>query len=91
MYYSYVLYSLKSNRLYTGFTDDLKRRLQEHNKGEGGAYTKKNKPFVLIHYEAFLSKKDAQRQEKFYKSGYGREVLDDKISSSLDEIKNMRV
>lgn len=90
MYYSYVLYSLKTNRLYTGSTEDLKRRYKEHNNGEGGVYTKKNRPFILIHYEVFLSKKDAQRQEKFYKSGYGREVLDDKISCSLDEIRNKR-
>jgi len=90
MYYSYVLYSLKTNRLYTGFTEDLKRRYKEHNNGEGGSYTKKNRLFILVHYEAFISKKDTQKQEKFYKSGYGREVLNDKIAGSLDEIKTKR-
>lgn len=84
-YYVYVLLSLKNKRLYTGSTSDLKKRLDEHNKGLGGEYTKKNKPFVLIYYEAFLSKKDAVKQEKFYKSGYGREILKDKIKDSLNK------
>lgn len=83
MFYVYVLYSLKSKRLYKGITSDLDQRFREHNNGIGGSYTKKNRPFKLIFYEAFLSKKDALKQEKFYKSGYGREVLKDKISNSL--------
>lgn len=83
MYYVYVLYSLKSKRLYIGSTDNLKRRFSEHNKGIGGKFTRDNRPFKLLFYEAFLSKKDAVKQEKFYKSGYGREVLKDKIENSL--------
>ena len=83
MFYTYVLFSLKSKRLYTGSTDNLRRRIREHNSGSGGSYSSKNKPFVLIFYEAFLSKSDAFKQEKFYKSGYGREVLKEKIKDSL--------
>lgn len=83
MYYAYVLLSKKNFCLYTGSTSDLKRRLSEHNSKQGGAYSKKNAPFILIYYEAFLAKKDALKQELFYKSGYGREVLRDKISESL--------
>ena len=82
-----VLFSLKSKRLYVGYTDNLKRRLKEHNTGNGGAYSKKNAPFVLIFYEAFLSKKDASKQEMFYKSGYGREVLNSKIDASLASVR----
>ncbi len=91
MYYTYVLFSLKNKHLYTGSTENLKQRIDEHNSGHGGTYSKKNKPFTLVHYEAFLSKKDAQKQEKFYKSGYGREVLQAKIVNSLSEInRNLR-
>lgn len=79
MYYVYVLYSQKSKRLYIGFTKDLKSRVQEHNSGIGGSYTKNNRPFTLVFYEAFLLKRDAMKQELFYKSGYGSEVLHDKI------------
>ena len=53
----------------------------EHNKKRGGEYSKKNAPFILIFYEAYLSKKDAENAERFYKSGYGREVLKGKFSS----------
>ena len=83
MYYTYVLMSLKNKRLYVGSTDDLKRRVVEHNSGIGGKYTRDNRPFKLIFYEAFLSKEDATRQEMFYKSGYGKEVLKEKIKASM--------
>ena len=86
MYYTYVLYSLVNKRLYTGYTEDLKQRIKDHNSGHGGTYSAKNKPFMLIYYEAFLSKKDAQGQEKFYKSGYGRGVLQNKIVNSLCDV-----
>jgi putative endonuclease len=84
MYYVYVLYSKKSDRLYTGYTIDLKQRVAEHNSGEGGAYTSKNRPFILVYYEAFLRKEDATKEEKFYKSGYGREVLNEKMKKSKE-------
>ena len=86
MYFVYVLISLKNKRLYKGFTEDLKQRLDEHNKGIGGRFTKNNRPYKLMFYEAFLSKKDAEKQEKFYKSGYGREVLKEKIKESLEMV-----
>jgi len=75
--------SLKNERLYVGYTDDLKRRVVEHNSGIGGKYTRDNRPFKLVFYEAFLSKEDAMRQEMFYKSGYGKEVLKEKVKNSL--------
>lgn len=86
MYYTYVLYSLKSRRLYVGFTSDLKQRVKDHNEGSGGLFTKNNRPFKLVFYEAFLAKQDAMKQEKFYKSGYGKEVLKEKIAVSLEEV-----
>ena len=87
MFYTYVLMSLKNKRLYVGSTSDLRRRVKEHNEGKGGEYTKRHKPFKVVFYEAFLSIKDAQKQEKFYKSGYGREVLKDKIRESINEVE----
>ena len=84
MYYTYALYSLKSKKLYIGSTGDLKQRIEDHNNGRGGRYTSINRPFKLVFYEAFLAKSDAEKQEKFYKTGYGRGVLKDKIKSSLD-------
>lgn len=79
MYYTYVLKSKKNNRLYIGSTDNLKRRIREHNSGLGGKYTKNNGPFDLIFYEAYKMYNLARKSEKFYKTGYGREVLKDKL------------
>ncbi|RJQ29971.1 GIY-YIG nuclease family protein [Candidatus Parcubacteria bacterium] len=87
MWYTYVLFSLKSKRKYIGMTDDLRQRLSEHNSGIGGRFTKNNRPFKLIFYEAFLAKKDAVKQEEFYKTGYGREVLAQKIKNSLESLQ----
>lgn len=78
MYYAYVLKSIKNGRLYTGKTNDLRRRFKEHNDKRGGS---KNAPFELIFYEAYLNKKDSAAAEKFFKSGYGREVLKDKLKN----------
>ena len=74
--------------MYNGYTNDLRRRLWEHNTKKGGSYTSKNAPFELIHYEAFLTKKEAVKQEKFYKTGYGKEVLKNKIEDTLKNFIN---
>lgn len=78
----YVLKSQKDNELYIGFTSDLKKRFELYSKGLVPA-TKTRKPLVLIFYEAFSSRKDALKDESFFKTGYGREVLKDKISDSI--------
>ena len=83
MYYTYILLSQKTKTFYIGQTDNLKRRFKEHNAGIGGEYSKRHKPFILLFYEAFLSKEDSLKQERFYKSGYGREVLKEKVKGSL--------
>ncbi|MBI4089709.1 MAG: GIY-YIG nuclease family protein [Candidatus Levybacteria bacterium] len=70
MYYVHVLQSLKNKSLYIGYTFDLKKRFSEHNKGESLA-TKPFRPYKIIFYEAFLSKMDAKRREKYLKSGWG--------------------
>ena len=83
MFYTYILKSQKNGRLYVGSTDNLKRRFEEHNKGIGGTYTSNNRPFDLIYYEGYISYKDAKESERFYKTGYGREVLKGKLEDFL--------
>ena len=85
MWYVYVIKSLKNERLYVGSTNDIKRRPKEHNDGVGGKYTKDNRPFKWVFYEAFLNKKDAMKDELFFKTGYGREVLKTKLKNYLQE------
>ncbi len=81
MFYVYILKSRKNERLYTGSTNILRRRFDEHNNKKGGYYTSKNAPFDLIYYEAYSHKKDAIEQELFYKTGYGREILHGKLKN----------
>ena len=83
MHYVYCLRGIKRRKLYIGCTEDLKRRLHEHNTGRGGIYTSKNGPYELMYYEAYSSKIDAFKQEKFYKTGYGKEVLKGKLEETL--------
>lgn len=62
MFYVYIIKSEKTNELYLGSTNDLKRRFLEHNSGK--SFSTKNKmPWRLIYYEAFLSEKDARERE----------------------------
>ena len=62
MFYTYVIKSMKNGQLYLGSTDDLRRRLAEHNSGFS-AYTKKYMPYTLIYYEAYRDEKDARKRE----------------------------
>lgn len=62
MFFVYILKSLKDNNLYIGYTNNLKRRLKEHNSG-GVQSTNLRKPLKLIYYEAYLSEKDAKHRE----------------------------
>ena len=82
-FYVYTLLSLKDFNLYTGFTTDLKRRLQEHAKGLVIS-TKFRTPFKLIHYEYFANKEDAKARERFLKSGFGRSQLKQALKRTLN-------
>ncbi|MDP1709676.1 MAG: GIY-YIG nuclease family protein [Candidatus Komeilibacteria bacterium] len=74
MYYVYVNRCLRDGRLYVGRTDDLKRRYKEHQEGKVWT-TKRMLPIKLIFYEAFYSKKDTIRREKYLKTSKGKSSL----------------
>jgi len=74
MYYVYVLRSTLKTYFYTGYTDNLKKRLSEHNNGKVKS-TLPYKPFELIYYEACLDEKDAYSREKYLKSRLGKSYL----------------
>jgi len=74
MFYAYVLKSLKNGRHYTGSTNNLERRIGEHNSGQT-KYTSQAGPFELIYKESYNTKLEAGRREKFLKTGKGREFL----------------
>ncbi len=58
MYYTYVLRSKKDGKLYTGFTSDLKLRLEKHQKGQVES-TKDRRRLELIYYKACIDRDDA--------------------------------
>ena len=62
MFYVYILKSLKDGELYCGSTNDLRRRLKEHNEKKSFA-TRLRVPFKLMYYEAYASEKDARKRE----------------------------
>ncbi len=84
MWYTYVLYSPGAGKSYVEFTNDLERRLFEHNVSGKKGFTLRFRPWVLIHREAFELKAEALKQEKFYKTGAGR----DKIKIFIDNYLN---
>jgi len=85
MYYTYVLLSESDNNFYTGFTKDLKSRLEKHNNGLV-ASTLYRRPLRLIYYEACLNENDAIVREKYFKSGFGRRFLNSRLENYLKEI-----
>ena len=85
MYYVYVLISEKDGKFYTGSTDDLKRRINQHNSGYAKS-TMNRRPLKLIYYEACLEESDARRREKYLKSGMGKKYLRGRIRDYLNNL-----
>ena len=74
MYFVYILKSLKNGSYYKGFTNNISRRISEHNSGKTSS-NKKLAPFKLIHVEICQTREEARKLEKFFKTGYGREII----------------
>ncbi|MBI5466142.1 MAG: GIY-YIG nuclease family protein [Candidatus Kerfeldbacteria bacterium] len=73
-FYTYVLESTKDGDKYIGYTRDLRRRFEEHQKGESFAsYTRR--PFELIYYEACRDSEDAKQRERYLKTTAGRRFM----------------
>ena len=75
MWYVYVLYSVGSGKSYVGFSNDVERRLFEHNVSESRGFTLRYRPWTLIMIESYATKQEAMTREKFLKSGRGREEI----------------
>lgn len=80
MYLVYALKSEKDSNLYIGITNNLEKRLKQHNDGNNFS-TKYRKPFKLVYYEVKENRQDARKREKFLKSGCGREFIKQLINS----------
>ena len=84
MFYVYVLKSEKDYELYIGSTNDLRRRLREHQTGRSFS-TSFRRPFALVYYEAYRNEQDARtREQKLKLRGQARRHLLDRISLSVE-------
>ncbi len=62
VYYTYMV-KCSDGSLYTGYTNDLDRRVSAHNSGNGAKYTKSRRPVELVYYEEFDTKEEAMSRE----------------------------
>ena len=76
MYYTYILKSEVDDKYYYGSSNNIDRRLTEHNSGKVTA-TKNRKPFVLHYFESYKTRKEAIRRELFFKKRSGYKYLKD--------------
>ncbi len=74
LYYVYVIES-KEGFIYKGLTDNLERRLVEHNNKALSFWTKRGTDWKLIYNEEFDNKTEALKREKWLKTGVGRDYL----------------
>jgi putative endonuclease len=81
-YYIYVLRSEKDGNFYTGYTNNLKLRFEQHQKGLVES-TKNRQPLKLIYSEACLNQQDATHREKYLKSYHGKMFIRNRLKSYL--------
>ena len=60
--YTYIL-RCADGSLYTGWTNDLDKRIAAHNAGTGGKYTRSHRPVSLVYYESYPTKEEAMKRE----------------------------
>ena len=77
MVFVYVLKSEIDDRLYVGLTQNVEKRLKEHNRGKTRS-TKGYRPWQLIYVEEYPDRPTARKREKYLKSGYGKQWLKNK-------------
>jgi putative endonuclease len=61
--------------MYVGRTSNLNGRLSAHNHASNKGYTKRYQPWVIIYWEEFDSINEANKREKYFKTGVGRDFL----------------
>jgi len=82
MHYTYVLLSEKDGAFYTGYTSDLRKRVQRH-VGHQVRSTAYRTPLALVYYEACLDPNDALRRERFLKTGKGKRYIKGRLKRHL--------
>jgi putative endonuclease len=81
MFFVYILQCVDKN-FYTGYTSNLKQRLEEHRNGSVTS-TKNRLPVTLIYYEASVNQKDALHREKYLKTSWGKRYIKTRLKNYL--------
>ena len=81
-YYVYILISEVDQKFYTGYTTDLKKRIENHNSGNVLS-TKSRLPMKLLYWEGCLNQQDATKREKYLKSGNGKIYFKNRLKNFL--------
>ena len=85
MFYVYILFSLKDGKFYIGYSNNLKRRIEEHKLGKVKS-TRNRLPVKLLWYEAYFTKKETLLREKYLKSSDGKKDIRRRLKYSLEKI-----
>lgn len=85
MYYVYILQSEKDGKNYSGFTEDLALRFEEHSSGRVES-TKNRRPLKIIYFEGCISREDALKREKYLKTFYGRMFLQNRLKYYFNKV-----
>lgn len=83
MFSVYILYSEKFEKTYVDYSSNLEIRLKWHNELSEKSWTKKYRPWKIIYREEFNSKSEALLREKYYKTGVGREQIQEILRDYL--------
>jgi putative endonuclease len=78
VFFVYILYSQRIARFYVGYTNDINRRIAEHNRIKG-KYTDRGIPWQLAYTECFSSKEEAAKREAFIKAQKSKAYIENLI------------
>jgi putative endonuclease len=88
-YYVYVLRYEKDGKFYVGYTNNVRKRVEQHNNGQVES-TKRRTPLELIYWEGCINQQDATKREKYLKSSWGKRYIKGRLEQYLSGIHPVR-
>ena len=82
-YYVYILLSEVDNNFYTGYTNNLEKRISLHNDGKVKS-TKYRRPLELVYFEGCFNQQDATYREQYLKTTYGKRYLKNRLKNFIN-------
>ena len=81
-FYVYVLLSEADRNFYVGYTNNLSKRVDQHNQGKVNS-TKNRVPLKLVYWEGCLNQQDATSREKYLKTAWGKRYIKNRLKFYL--------